>query len=210
MIYFIVTTSLFENDQKRINQYITGITSLKQAIQKRNIQNYKIIIVENNGERYTLLNTLDCDVFYTTNNFTHLEKGNKELQDVRDCISKYNMSDYDFIVKMTGRYIIREISEFMDILSLMSSNNKNYLYDCIIRYGCCHNKINYKTNDCITGLIGMRVKYVKLVQMTNNYSQCIEWKWAEATYHIEYNKIYIVNELGLIIDPFDGSARLYV
>lgn len=51
---------------------------------------------------------LDCEVYYTLNNNVQTNnKGYKELQDILDCIVKYNINDSDFIVKMTGRYILR-------------------------------------------------------------------------------------------------------
>jgi hypothetical protein len=68
MIYFLVTTSLFNNCPIRESQYTNGIINLKDMIQKNQINNYKIIIIENNGERDTILNNLDCEVFYTRNN----------------------------------------------------------------------------------------------------------------------------------------------
>ena len=53
MIYFIITTSIYNNCSIRKNQYIKGINKLKNVIQHLNIKNYKIIIVENNGIRDT-------------------------------------------------------------------------------------------------------------------------------------------------------------
>ena len=132
MIYFIVTTSICNNCSIRKNQYIKGINKLKNVIQHLNFKNYKIIIVENNGNRDTFLNMLDCEVYYTENNFiqTH-DKGIKELQDILHCIDKYNINDTDFIVKMTGRYILDDNSEFMNIIK----NIHNTKYDCVIKYG---------------------------------------------------------------------------
>ena len=68
MIYFIITTSIFNNCDIRKNQYIKGINKLKKIIQDLNFENYKIIVVENNGKRDTILNMLDCEVYYTENN----------------------------------------------------------------------------------------------------------------------------------------------
>ena len=48
MIFFIVTTSLFNNCHIRQSQYITGINKLKEITENLQLQNYKIIIVENN------------------------------------------------------------------------------------------------------------------------------------------------------------------
>ena len=107
MIYFIVTTSIYNDCSIRKQQYTDGINKLKQIIQALFIENYKIIVVENNGPRHTFLNTLGCEVYYTKNNLLHTKnKGQKELQDILDCISHFHIDDNDFIVKMTGRYIL--------------------------------------------------------------------------------------------------------
>ena len=175
MLYFIVTTSLFNECLIRKEQYINGINKLKKIIQDLNILNYKIIIVENNRKRYTFLNMLDCEVYYTENNFLQTkEKGVKELQDIIDCIDKYNINDTDFIVKMTGRYILNDNSEFMNVIKNINNSN----YDCVIKYGPYYKPVNYKMNDCITGLIGMSCYYVKLIEKPNE-NECVEFKWVK-------------------------------
>jgi hypothetical protein len=197
MLYFIVTTSIFDECPIRKKQYINGISKLKKTIQELHIVNYKIIIVENNGKRCTFLDMLDCEVYYTENNFLQTRnKGRKELQDILDCINKYNINDSDFIVKMTGRYILHDNSEFMNIIKNIHNTN----YDCVIKYGSYNRPVNYKMNDCITGLIGMSCYYVKLIEKPNK-GECVEWKWGEVTSLIDDNKIYIVNNLGISICP---------
>jgi hypothetical protein len=197
MLYFIVTTCLFNECPIRKNQYINGISQLKNTIKNLNIENYKIIIVENNGNRYTFLNMLDCEVYYTKNNFLKTgNKGIKELRDILDCIDKYNINDTDFIVKMTGRYILNDNSEFMNIIK----NIHNINYDCVIKYGSFFKPVNYKMNDCITGLIGLSCYYVKLIESPNE-NECVEWKWGKVTNLIDDNKIYVVNNLGINICP---------
>jgi len=197
MIYFIVTTSLYINSLIRKNQYIRGITTLKKSIKDSNIKNYKIIIIENNGLEKSFLDEFGEDVFYTNNNFLKTNnKGYKELQDVRDTIDKFGIKDNDFIVKMTGRYFLKEKSEFIDVLK----NIHNTKYDCIIKYGSYINPVNYKTNDCITGLIGMSCYYVKKI-VKPTPTECVEWKWAICTQSIPYPNIYLVNQLGINICP---------
>jgi hypothetical protein len=197
MIYFIVTTSLFNECLIRKNQYINGINKLKKVIEELDIPNFKIIIVENNGKRNTFLNTLDCEVYYTKNNLLKTSnKGIKELQDIKDCIREYNINDSDFIVKMTGRYILNDNSEFMNIIQ----NIHNTKYYCVIKYGSFYKPVHYKMNDCITGLIGMSCYYVKLIKTPHNY-ECVEWKWGQVTQLIPDDKIYIVNNLDIDICP---------
>jgi hypothetical protein len=197
MLYFIVTTSIFNDCLLRKEQYTTGINKLKSIIQELNILNYKIIIVENNGKRTTFLNMLDCEVYYTENNFLKTgNKGIKELQDILDCINKYNINDTDFIVKMTGRYILNDNSEFMNIIKNIHNTN----YDCVIKYGAYNAPVNYKMDDCITGLIGMSCYYIKLIEKPNEH-ECVEWKWGKVTNLIDDKKIYLINNLGIDICP---------
>lgn len=203
MIFFIVTTSLFNDCLLRKTQYNNGITQLKKIIQYLNIENYKIIIIENNGLRNTFLNMLDCEVYYTENNFLQTNnKGYKELQDILDCIDKYNIKDTDFIVKMTGRYILHDDSEFMNIIKNITTTK----YECVIKYGSFSNPVNYIMDDCITGLIGMSCFYVKQIEKPTE-NECVEWKWGKVTKLIDSEKIYLVNKLDINICP--GSNNYY-
>lgn len=202
-IYFIITTSLFNYCIIRRNQYIECINRLKQIIENLQIENYKIIIVENNGLRNTFLNTMGCEVFYTNNNFLQTNnKGYKELEDVLNCIEKYKIEDEDFIIKMTGRYFLNDDSEFMNIIKNINSTN----YNCVIKYGSYSNNVNCKMNDCITGLIGMSCFYVKQIKKPNDH-ECVEWKWAEVTNLIDDKKIHKVDKLGIYISP--GGTNNY-
>lgn len=203
MIYFIVTTSIFSDCSIRKNQYINGVNNLKQIIADLNIENFKIIIVENNLKTDTFLNELECEVYYTANNFldTH-NKGYKELQDILDCIDKYNISDNDFIVKMTGRYILDKNSEFMNIIK----NINNTKYECVIKYGPYFKPVNYKMDDCITGLIGMSCFYIKQIEKPTE-GECVEWKWGKVTRLIDNKNICLVNNLGINICP--GSNEYF-
>lgn len=163
------------------------------------MEDYKIIIIENNGNnkntissRYSFLSPMGCEVFFTNNNFLPVyNKGIKELQDIFDCIDHYNIRDNDFIVKLTGRYILYDNSEFMKVVK----NNHITNYDCIIKYGTYYKPVNYKMNDCITDLIGMRCSYVKKIIAPTN-DEYVEWKWGEVTNLIDDAKIHIVNTLG--------------
>ena len=201
MIYFIVTTCLFNECPTRKNQYIQGITQLINIINNLTIELYRIIIVENNGLRDTFLDTLcddKCCIFYTNNNFLQTSnKGYKELQDVKDCITHYGIEDSDFIVKMTGRYILQENREFMNSVKDIYTKN----YDCIIRYGSYMNtSLNYRMDACITGLIGMKCFYIKQIEYPTEH-ECVEWKWANVTRWINIENINIVNSLGINICP---------
>ncbi len=200
MIYFIVTTSLINKDSEiRKEQYVNGITSLKSIVSKTIKKDYKIIIVENNGLRKTFLNDLHNDVFYTNNNYNmSFNKGNIELMDIKDVIHNYNIQPNDFIVKLTGRYIIQDDSDFIKSI--------NEDYDCIIMYGSYLNPCNENYGDCVTGLIGMKCKYINNVQFSIDKTP-IEWNWAKATHNIQKNKIKKLDKLGLKICP--GSNNYF-
>ena len=201
MIYFIVTVCLFKDNPERDSQYIKGIRILKNVIALNNITDYKIIIVENNGNRKTFLEDLGCIVFYTNNNLLSTNnKGIKELQDVLDCITHFNINDDDFIVKITGRYYLHKDSEFIQIIKDINSTK----YYCVLKYGWYGSPVDYKTKDCITALIGMRSYYIKKIEMPTE-QECVEWKWAIATYLMDDEKIYKVNKLGIDIAPFGST-----
>jgi len=197
MLYFIITACIFNNCAVRKAQYINAFNQLNKVIYDLNIENYKIIIVENNGPRHTFLHELGCDVYYTdNNNLKQNNKGYKELQDILDCIDKYDIHDNDFIVKMTGRYILTDNSEFMNVIKNIHITN----YSCVIRYGSYFKPVTYKIDDCITGLIGMSCIYVKQIEKPTE-RECVEWKWGKVTKLIDDKKICIVNTLGINICP---------
>lgn len=204
MIYFIITTSLYNECNIRKNQYINGINKLKEIVKELNIENYKIVVVENNGYRVTFLDSLHDEIFYTRNNSLKTRNiGYKELLDIIDCIYKYKMNDDDFIVKMTGRYILNNDSEFMKIIKNIHITN----YDCVIKYGSFMDPSVFKKDDCITGLIGMKCFYIKKIEKPNG-GESIEWKWAKVTKLIDDKKIYIVDKLGINICP--GSNKYFL
>jgi hypothetical protein len=97
---------------------------------------------------------------------------------------------------MTGRYILNDNSEFMNIIKNIHNTN----YDCVIKYGPYFNPVNYKMDNCITGLIGMSCVYVKKIEKPNE-DECVECKWGKVTNLIDNNKIYLVNNLGINICP---------
>ncbi len=200
MNYFLITTSIFNDSLKRKLEYISGISQLLNAIIENEITNYKVIIIENNGfNKKTFLDDLlpllpdFVEIFHTNNNNDIITDniGKKELTDILDCIKHYNISDDDFIIKITGRY-------YISITSVFFKELKTQKYDCILRYGSFITPVNHKMYDCITGFIGMRCKYVKTIEFTD-ISNPVEWKWSEASMHIDDNKICIVDNLNMIM-----------
>jgi hypothetical protein len=196
MIYFLITTSYYEDNDTRKTQYIYGIQKVLSSIQSNKI---KPIIIENNGKRNTFFDDFGIDVFYTNNNRLNTRNiGTKELKDVIDCIHYYNITDNDFIVKMTGRYILSDDSFFIKKINEIA-NGKDI--ECIIRYdGYGSEPSIFKIPDCITGLIGMKCKYVKTMNNIDNNS--IEVKWAEKSFEIPDEKLEIIQDkLGIYIWP---------
>jgi hypothetical protein len=193
MIYFILTSCIIDECPVREREYYTAYASLECAIHKYNIQDTKIIFVENNGKRKTYLDELGCDVFYTNNNSLPTKnKGRKELQDVLDCIEAYSIGDDDFVVKLTGRYIIDKQSQFMETLKTQPTA------DCIIKYASYASPfILYNEREtCISGLVGMRSRYIKMIEPPTE-EECAEWKWAAVTWKMDEQRVIGLPMLGL-------------
>lgn len=218
MFYFLISTCLLqENFETRKKEYLEGIQSLINNA--KDIPNKKIIIIENSGQYKTsfldYFNSYGCEVFYTNTNDPSLEicnkinknKGRSELQAIINCIKHYNISEDDFIVKFTGRYLITENSPFFQCLKM-----DNFLlnYDAIIKYGSFFQQMRQpvKVRDCVTGLIGTRCKYVLDIPFhlnKENMDWYLEWFWAEATYPIPDNRIiFCVEEMGLNMNSSGG------
>jgi len=204
MIYFIITTSLFtgDSDSIRKEQYRKGILTLYHQIRAHSFEreHYRIIIVENNGFRTTYLDEIareiDATLYYTNNNrLPTNNKGYKELQDVLDIISFLPILDDDFVVKMTGRYILDETSLFIE-----RYKNRKENIDAILQYGSYMKPSNEKMGDCITGIIGMRCSYIKRIEKPRE-SECVEWKWAKVTLEIPENRMIQMSKLGIWICP---------
>ena len=196
--YVIITTCLLnDNFEERKEEYTLGINSV---INKCKDKNYKLIIVENNGKRETFLDTFNIPVLYTNNNNLQTNnKGVKELYDILSCIKNFNISDNDFIIKMTGRYYLDDESPFFDICDNINESN----YDIVIKYGWWRKQSKIKINDCITGLIGMRCKYIKQINNSLDNTEPIEWEYAKVTQPIHDSKIKILDNLGIYIKPIN-------
>jgi len=194
MIYAILTTSLIQSHYDiRKQQYITGITNNIRQLQKiKDIG--KIIIVENNGNIKSFLDDFNVDVLYTDNNsINSTNKGLRELMDILDVIKKFDMNDDDFVIKVTGRYIIDHQCNLIDTINNYDING----IDCIIRYGSQNDDtVVNRSNDCITGLIGMKVGYIKQIN-TNVTDECIEWEWANVANKIPDDRIIMLDEIGI-------------
>ena len=191
MLYLLITTCLIpRNFEERKRRYMNGITT---AI-RRFSSLAKIIILENNGKRSTFLDEFGVEVFYTNNNQLSTPNiGNKELADLRDCISHYKIQEEDFVVKLSGRYILQEQCEFLDAL-------KTYEKDAILMYGYFYGPKYERVRDCVTGLIGMKAKHIMRIQPVQG-GDCIEWHWADVALSIPEERVHMVRSLGVAVCP---------
>jgi hypothetical protein len=146
----------------RISQYRRCIARLVEVTARMDV---KIIIVEDNGKRKTELDELGLDVFYTNNKLSTGNKGIKELHDILDCIvtcmTHYNITDADFVVKNTGPYSVHYNSSLMKIIAEPDFNQ-----DAVMKLGSfLKPNVDYEMQDLITGLLGMRARYIKSICM---------------------------------------------
>lgn len=209
MIYFLVTCSFIDKhkipyvikvpEDYRMKEYLNGINTILNI--SKYIPDSKVIIIENNGKRNTVLDHYTgCSIFYTNNNMIPTNnKGIKELKDIRDCIEYYRIDDDDFIVKLSGRYKIIDPSPFIESLKSLEG------VDCILRYGSFNKPSDTRVKDCITGLIGMRCKYVNQIEEPHE-NDPVEWKWAWVTYGIPRERILALTKLGLYMRPMNTDA----
>ena len=196
MIYVLITVCLIKQDYEiRKQQYINGISKAKEYFSK--IPDIKLCIIENNGKRKTFLDDFGIDILYTTNNsLPTRNKGIKELQDVKDAIEFFKINESDFIVKLTGRYILQENSEFLQELTKFNPD----ITDCIIKFGNCSYTVFHKVPECLTVLIGMKCKYVKQISVPAE-NESVEHRWAIATFHIVLNRIVCMKKMGILVCP---------
>jgi hypothetical protein len=205
-LFFIVTTVLSEYVQvdpgtvKKLEQGIRHAQyrrCIKRLINVTRGLNATMIIVEGNGQRQTMLQEFGLSVLYTRNNLMKtVNKGKKELQDILDCIAHFGMVDSDFVVKVTGRYLVHDDSPFIKILS-----NPNFDLDALIKFGSFFKPVDFQMEDSVTALIGMRAGYIKKISIRSE-AECIEHSWARISYWIPISRLGVVKtRLGIDICP---------
>jgi hypothetical protein len=132
--------------------------SIKESMKILSHLPFEFYIVENNGERKTILDDISgAKVLYTHTNsiraFT--AKGMKEFHDIMFIAEKYDFDDDDIVIKLTGRYTLENPATFLE--SLAGLENK---YDAFIKwYNICSREYLYDV--CILGLFVLRYKYLK-------------------------------------------------
>jgi len=194
-IYVLITCSLIErNWEERFQECMIGVQQTINVF--KNIPNVKVMIVENTGKRESFLDSFKIPVLYTnTNNEINTKnKGIKELTDIWKAIDHFQMTDHDFLIKVNARYFIHDDSPFVKIIQNFSSKS----YDSVLRYGGFNLNQVFKEKyySCITGLVGMTVKYIKQIELPEE-DICLEWKWAEVSNRLSDDNICILDYLGL-------------
>jgi hypothetical protein len=194
MIYIIITTSInnkvgIHNESHRKKRYIECIQSLLTLIEHDNT--FKPIIVENNEQRFTYLDEMNCDIIYTNNNICNCKhKGVNELLDIKQVITQYNINDNDIIIKLTGRYKILDMS----FLNLVKDNCN--IYDAFVKFfNVC--ELKFMENDCVLGLFAIKCKYLKDFEYENEYIRSPEVEFAEYVKENLKEKTMEINTLNL-------------
>lgn len=187
MIYLIITACIqnrfgFQNYEERKQCYIESITKTLSFLPPE----IKTIIVENNGQRQTYLDSLGVDVHYTNNNSNvYVHKGINELQDIHSVIQKYNIQDDDIVIKLTGRYHLLNDS-FIKVIS------ENQEYDAFAKFfNVC--SLTFEKEDCVLGLYAMKCKNLLRFHYSGTSPQAeIEFSRFARTLNV-----YELNDLGL-------------
>ena len=209
-IWILVTSCLISQKyEERKREYITGISNILKFFNK---PYYNIVIVENNSKlnnvasvfHKTFLDKFGIPVLYTKNNRLITKTGNRgiiEMFDIFECIRYFNIQDDDFIVKITGRYILDEDSPFVKVVD----NLQIRPYSAIVRFNQYDTPPSLiKTDNCVSGIIGLKCKYVKQIKIPEltDVLTSIEMKWAEVISTLNDDEICVLEKLGLWIKPY--------
>lgn len=196
MITFIITTSL--DLQPAVQEEVDP--SILEIVQEYRIQQYKesvpvviefaksigarVIVVENNGPRATFFDTMDCEVLYTDSNKYIMRKGLSETLDIWNCLYTFQIPEDELVVKITGRYLLDTKGTFCKELKEYNSD----ITDCILRYGSFIQPENDEPQeDCLTGLIAMKCKYIKQIQYKD--VDVIEYEWAKQSLRLDSSTV---------------------
>jgi hypothetical protein len=168
----------------------------------------KPIIVENSCENKSYLDVFNCDIVYTNDNSHLIEgdvvlhKGSREMIDIKKVIDKYNISDEDIIIKMTGRYQIFKPDFFVSVL-------ENLEKDCIFReLNVCNSVVD--DISIVMGLFSIRCKYLKQFEYRNREMGCEEEFRRFINDYIHKDKILKVETLWLRVCIGDNHRLIDV
>ena len=213
-ILIILTTTVNVNInkiciyQKNKNERIATYT--KSIIQWLTNTNFNIIVVENSGYKFEELNEY---IIKYNNRFEIISFNEKELEESEYLLNNNSKGASEifainyaymnrtiktqpiFIIKITGRYFIPKLEEFLNKYNL---NN----YECITqnnRERCemvgCHNT---KFNDIFN---------INLLDNNNKYEPHIETIWKQRTY--KCNKVLICNQFQIETTQRGGANECF-
>lgn len=204
MIHLLISTCVMAGDRDRKNTYLHRISHAFNEFRKV-VPDIRVVVLNNCGEQNAdyllLLEDDDLQLFHTVNQFIPtLNKGWKELKDVKEYIDYYNVPDDDFIIKLTGRYLIEETSPFLKALKDEWTTET----ECMIRLGDYDDRDIKSIEigddiDCLCGLVGFSCKRLKEMPLPFHEYQCLEWIMAEASINIEPKRKIILQDLGINI-----------
>jgi hypothetical protein len=187
---------------QRIAQYTRGMRASRVAFPWP----AELVLVEGNGSRFTELDTLGSElavrIFYTRNNAVDTSNyGLKELLDVRAALDAVDAQDDDFVVKLTGRYVIEDARTSPFVQTVYALALPGHV-DAVARFGsyakpCAQDET---VPDCVTGLIGTTARVVRSVELPDT-RQCVESKWAEAILALSQERVKALGRLGVLIAP---------
>jgi len=188
MIYIIVTCCInnkvgIKGVIHREKRYITSINKLLELTINLPV---KVILVENNGNRKTYLDKLNCSICYTDNNKINcFHKGENELLDIKEVINKYNIDENHTIIKLTGRYKLLN----SNFINLIIKND----YDAYVKFFNVRVK-EFTPNACILGLFAIKCKYLKEFKYT--FLKDYDFEFADYV-RKNVNKLFEVEQLDL-------------
>lgn len=212
--WVIITCSLINDLQPgrdyetRKAEYMTCIPNIMRLFKDCNIiivENHSSIKPKNIIKHMTFLDRYGTVVYTKTNQIVTRNYGMKELLDIQYCISNFNIPDDDFIVKITGRYNPTDNSEFLRQVKIIQWTK----YDAIVRYGSFEEPACSKKPSCITGLIGLRCKYVKELEIPDEDTY-VEDKWARKIMSLDDSKVCVLEHLGIFIRPCGSQVYFFV
>lgn len=202
MIHLLISTCVMAGDRDRKGIYLQRISHAYNEF-RRVVPDIRVVVLNNCGEQnasyLSLLEDDDLELFHTTNNSVPTaNKGWKELKDVKDYIDYHDIPEDDFIIKLTGRYLVERSSPFLKALGEKWTPR----IKCMIRLG------NYEEYgiesfgpgdeiDCLSGLVGFSCTCWKDMPLPCEEYKAVEWIMAEASIGIT-DKI-ILQDLGINI-----------
>lgn len=194
MIYLIMTACLTTtigvyDKETRKEQYRKSIMQTLSVLP----EGIHPIIVENNDTSFSVLDELGVDVMYTDTNVKNpYRKAANELEDIKRVVSKYQIKEQDWIIKLTGRYAVQSDSFFQKVLTLRDSH-----VDALVKFfNVCTQ--SYMENDCVLGMFAIRCHHLLRFSYDERYITSCEVQFASfIRKYIPSDKLLEIKDLGL-------------